>query len=358
MRTAASWVCAALMVPAVVMAQPVKSADAWYTEGENHYNLGEFTKAVDAFKKGFEAETVESKKAAYLYNIAQSYRQAKECGNAQFFYKRYLALKDNDTKKPLRPEKRTEIEELIKQLDDCAKQQEALTKKPPDSNLKPGGETNTQTGPGTTPPNPQVGDAGGAGEDGEDEDGGEVTKAAEVSGPSVLSARVTGGASKIMTGDPDVPVPVQATFALVGGYPLALGEQLTLELGAAFSLTPVPFTDAMGGSQSAMLIGALANAGATFAVTPKIGIRGDLGLGVLAFTGASESPFTDFAATTGALTMFRLRVGASVDFALTPNLVATVTPLAFSYSPAKTGLKEGISALSSLDFMVGLGYRM
>src|SRR3990167_7025958 len=118
MRTAASWGCAALMVPAVVMAQPAKSADDWYPEGENHYNLGEFTKAVDAFKKGFEAETVESKKAAYLYNIAQSYRQAKECGNAQFFYKRYLALKDNDTKKPLRPEKRIEIEELIKQLDE------------------------------------------------------------------------------------------------------------------------------------------------------------------------------------------------------------------------------------------------
>ena len=356
MRTAASWVCAALMVPAVVMAQPAKSADDWYTEGENHYNLGEFTKAVDAFKKGFEAETVESKKAAYLYNIAQSYRQAKECGNAQFFYKRYLALKDNDTKKPLRPEKRTEIEELIKELDDCAKQQEALTKKPPDSNLKPGGETNTQTGPGTTPVNPQV--AGGEGEEGEDEDGGEVTTAAEVSGPSVLSARVTGGASKIMTGDSDLLVPVQATFALIGGYPLALNEQLTLELGAAFSLTPVPFTDAMGGSQSAMLIGALANAGATFAVTPKISLRGDLGLGVLAFSGVSESPFTEFAAATGALTMFHLRVGASVDFAFTPNLVATVAPLAFSYSPAKTGLKEGISALTSLDFMVGLGYRM
>ena len=95
-------VCASVFVPALAAAQP-KTPDDWYKEGETQYNLGNFPGAVDAFKKGFELETNDSKKAAYLYNVAQAYRQAKDCGNAQFFYKRYLALKDNDTASPSSP---------------------------------------------------------------------------------------------------------------------------------------------------------------------------------------------------------------------------------------------------------------
>src|SRR3979409_1605836 len=100
--------CASVFLPVLAMADP-KSPDDWYKEGETQYNLGNFPGAVDAFKKGFELEPNESKKSAYLYNVAQAYRQAKDCTNAQFFYKRYLALKENDTKKPLKPDKRQEI---------------------------------------------------------------------------------------------------------------------------------------------------------------------------------------------------------------------------------------------------------
>ena len=35
----------------------------------------------------------ESKKPAYLYNVAQAYRQGGKCKDAAFFYKRYLSLK-------------------------------------------------------------------------------------------------------------------------------------------------------------------------------------------------------------------------------------------------------------------------
>src|SRR5512144_2692319 len=117
--------CAAVLFPALALAQP-KTPDDWYKEGETKYNLGDFPGAVEAFKKGFELEPNESKKAAYLFNVAQAYRMEKDCSNAQFFYKRYLALKENDTKKPLKEEKRKEIEDRIKELDDCAKQQEAI----------------------------------------------------------------------------------------------------------------------------------------------------------------------------------------------------------------------------------------
>lgn len=350
MKRMISIVCGALMASSLAAAQP-KTADDWYKEGETQYNLGNFTGAVDAFKKGFELEPNESKKAAYLYNVAQAYRQNKDCSNAQFFYKRYLALKENDTKKPLKPEKRAEIEERIKELDECAKQQEAIRNKPPDSNLRPDGD---DPRPDDTKPDPKdVGDVSDTTEEDEDEDG--ITATTPAPGPTVLSARLTGGGAKITTGDLDVPL--QATFALIAGYPIAINEQLTLEVGAGFTFTPVPY-ESMGMSKSAKLMAVVANAGVTFAVAEKIGLRADVGLGALFFTGVSESPFTDNQPTSGALGMFHTRVALSADYAFTPNVIATLTPIAFSYSPPKEGLREDITSITAIDFMVGLGYRM
>jgi tetratricopeptide (TPR) repeat protein len=344
-----TFLSALLMVPALAFAQP-KTPDDFYKEGENQYNLGNFDKAIDAFKKGFELEPNDAKKAAYLFNIAQSYRQANNCKEAQFFYKRYLAFKDSDTKRPLAPDKRKEIEDRIKDLEECARQQETIRNKPPDNNIKPDGPDKTDT----TKPDKRVGDA-------KIPPDGEVTKDGETppvppTDPKLVSLRLVGGGSKITTGD--LEVPVRGTGALIGGYPLRLNPQLSLEIGAAFTFTPVPFEDAMGTSKTANLIGALANVGATYKVHPKIGVRGDLGLGLLLFGGASASPFTDFAETSGTLSMVHVRIGVSADYAITNNVIATVAPFAFSYSPAKEGLREDITAITSIDFMVGIGYRM
>ena len=89
---------------------------------------GEFEKAAEAFKSGFAAESDDAKKPAYLYNVAQAYRQGNKCKDAAFFYKRYLSLKDQDTVKPLKPEKRAEIEQRMAQLTDELKT--ALSKPP------------------------------------------------------------------------------------------------------------------------------------------------------------------------------------------------------------------------------------
>ncbi len=355
--------CALVLVPAIAVAQPT-SADDWYKEGETQYNLGNFQGAVDAFKKGFELEPNESKKAAYLYNVAQAYRQSKDCTNAQFFYKRYLALKENDTKKPLKPEKRQEIEDRIKELDDCAKQQEAIRNKPPDSLRPDGDEDKTKGTPdkgigGTGDKGKQVGDAGGtdgdADGDGEPDDGGITRSTTTGSAPHLISLRVFGGGAKVKTGD--LKVPVQATLGLIGGYPLSLGPKLWLDLGAGFTFTPVPY-ESMGMSKSAKLMGVFANVAATYAAAPKIGLRGDLGVGGLFFGGVSESPFTDGKQASGALGMFHLRIGASVDYAITTNIIATLMPIAFSFSPAAKNLREDIKSITAIDFMVGLGYRM
>lgn len=355
MRQRITFVCAALLAPALAFAQP-KSADDYYKDGENHYNLGNFPAAVEAFKKGFELEPIESKKAAYLYNVAQAYRQNKDCGNAQFFYKRYLALKENDTKKPLKPEKRQEIEDRIKELDECAKQQEAIRNKPPDQNLTPGEDP-----PDTDPKPPDdkvVGVVTPPGDGNEEQEDDGITKSAANANPRLITLRLTGGAGRLTAGG--IAVPTLATGALFAAYPISVADKLVVEVGAAFTYTRVPFQMAgpSAASKTASLVAVMANVGAAYQVIPNLSARVEVGVGGLFFLGASESPFTDNQETTGALGMPHVRVGISADYAVTPNLVITAAPFAFSYSPPKEGLRSDIESLNEIDFMVGLGYRM
>lgn len=355
-------VFALLLVPALASAQQ-KSPGDWFKDGETQYNLGNFSEAIEAFKKAYALETVESNKAVYLYNIAQAYRFAKDCSNAQFFYKRFLATRDA-IKPPLDVQKRNEIEARIKELEECARNAEAIKNRPPDQNLKPedpngNGGNGGNGSPGSKP------DPNGKGphvatkdpKDPNDPDGDDnlkVHKGVELP-PSVVSVRLVGGGAKISAGD--LNVPVQATGALLGGYPIAI-DKLIIEVGAGFTFTPVPFEGEMMVSKTAQLIGLLANVGGTYIVAPRIGVRGDLGIGAQWFNGVGDSPFTNNAPTSGALPMFHLRAAVSADFAITPNFIATVVPIVFSYSPAASGLRDDIKSIRALDFMVGLGYRM
>src|SRR5690242_15824855 len=112
--------CALVLAPTLAFAQG-KSSDELFKDGETQYNLGNFDGAIKAWKDAFAAEP----KPAYLYNIAQAYRQLKDCSNAQFFYKRFLALKEGDTVKPLAAPIKKEVEDRIRELEACAREQEA-----------------------------------------------------------------------------------------------------------------------------------------------------------------------------------------------------------------------------------------
>jgi hypothetical protein len=147
----------------------------------------------------------------------------------------------------------------------------------------------------------------------------------------------------------------------VAGYPIAINNKLTIEPGAGLTFTPAPFDNEMtGASETSTMFGLFANGGVRYEVAPKLGVRGDLGAGLLVFSGLDQgNPFTQGGAgTTGALSMFHLRIAVSADYLLSPNLAVTLTPFAFGYSPAKSGLRDDISAITSIDFLVGLGYRM
>lgn len=355
MKRTIGMVLVCVLAPTVAVAQPKqepKTAEGWYNEGTDQYDHGAFEAAIEAFKKGMDLEKVETNKAAYLYNIGQAYRQLGKCREARFFFGRYLDYKDTDTKKPLKPDERKEVEDLIKAQDECIKQLK------PD---KPNPDKPDPTKPNPDKPNPdkpnpdkRVGDI----KQPPDGDPG-IDKQLEPTKPRLVSLRLIAGGAKIGVGK--LRVPLQATGALLAGYPLAIGSSLTVDLGAGFGFTPVPYDAMNNESRSAQLIAAFANAGATYAASSKIGLRADLGVGALVFSGVSKSPFTDFAATTGGLTMAHVRVGVSADYAFTPNWIATLAPIAFSYSPAKAGLVnqgQRITAITAIDFMIGLGYRM
>ena len=355
--------CMALLIPILALAQP-KTAGDWFTEGETQYNLGNFDQAAEAFKQGFQLETVESKKAVYLYNVGQAYRQGRKCSEAVFFYKRFLALKANDTAKPLSDAKRQEIEKFIEDLELCVKEQEKAKNRPPDDT-----EHQTGSGSGSDAGSNAAGSGSGSGsgsakktrvgEGGEEGDGGEgVTKGTKPKQAKVLSARLEGGVSAFSAGN--LRWPAQGTGTFIAGYPLHPSPKLELDLGAAFAFTPVAYDNTFtGAKQTATFTEVLADVGLGYEVATKLAIRGDLGLGALAFGGIQQmgSPFTkNGAGTTGTLGMFAVRAALSADYAFTPNVFATLTPIAVSFSPAPSGLV--FSSLVRLDFMVGVGYRM
>ena len=352
---------AVLLVPAIAWAQPKSAAD-WYKEGENQYNLGNFDRAVEAFKAAFTAEPNESKKAVYLFNVAQSYRQANDCKNAYFFYKRFLSLKENDTAKPLDEKTRKQVEDRIAELEQCASQAASISKKPPQNNLPPDPSDGDKGQPASDTHKPPPKDVATAqqpppGDEGDTDTSAHATGTAGQ--PHVISARFQGGGTKVSAGNSAVPV--QATFALTAGYPIPVAPKLTVEAGAAFTFTPVPFEPVHGmgsGNETGQLWGLVANAAATYEVIPKLGLRVDFGLGALFMANIDDSPFTAGGMTSGALSMFHIRGAVSGEYAFTPNVVVTLTPVAFSYSPPKGGLAPDIKSITSIDFaMVGIGYR-
>lgn len=356
------FLCASLLLSSVVWADEPKTAADFYKAGAQAYDLGDFDKAAQLFKQGYEMESNPSKQPAYLYNMAQAYRQGGKCKESAFAYKRFLSLKEDDKVKPLAPDKKAETEQLVQQMEDCAKQQEkeAEEKAAQEEAAKRAAEQQRLAADAEQRAREarEKKVATGDGEEGEEGEGG-VTKKA-TGEPKLVVARLELGGAKVSAGGLDVPI--QSSFMVTGGYPLKLNDQLTLDFGAAIGVTPVAYKNGItGDSQTGSLTSVLANAGGTYKITPQIAARGDIGLGLLGFGGiqSAGNPFTEAGAgTTGTLVMPAFRFAVSGDYLITPNIFATATPFAFQYSPAKDGLRMDIKSITQVDFLVGVGYRM
>jgi tetratricopeptide (TPR) repeat protein len=104
----------------------VSAARAHYERGQALYQVNEFQKALEEFK----AAHVEKPDPAYLFNIAQCYRQMGDRANALTFYRRYLSLAPDS---PLRPE----VERHIVELEIAQPRAPTPSASPPEPESKP-----------------------------------------------------------------------------------------------------------------------------------------------------------------------------------------------------------------------------
>lgn len=342
----------------------IKEAQGYFEKGDTAYNLGRFDDAVIWFTKAYETWPVPD----FLYNIAQSYRQAGNCKQSLYFYKRYKSLKEKDKTNPLSKKEKAEVDRFIGELTECAAKADDTATTPPDT-LKGGGDTDTTPDTTTTVPDtttqpdtttepdttttPDTTVATTEEPDPDPED--ELMVEEGTVAPKLLSARITGGLAVIGAGGAsDMKVPPQSSFAVEGGYPLPVGPML-LDLGAGLSFSSVSY-NTMTTSESASLLGVRAIVGATYPINDKIGVRGALGLGIVSLGGLKDgNPFAEDRAA-ASYTMLNVRFGVSAEYAITPNIVATLAPFSFGFSPAPE--EAHMDSLTEIDVHVGVGYRM
>ncbi|MGE0400247.1 MAG: tetratricopeptide repeat protein [Kofleriaceae bacterium] len=120
--------------PAPAPSPSKPDVSALETSGNKHFELAEYDAAIADFKEAFRI----SDEPAFLYNIAQAYRLARDCREAATFYKTYLR------RVPDAPNA-AKIRERITEMEACAATQPVT---PPPTN------TNTNTNTTTTPPPP------------------------------------------------------------------------------------------------------------------------------------------------------------------------------------------------------------
>jgi hypothetical protein len=141
-----------------------KSAQARkaFEDGKKAYNLGDFDKAVELWKAGYDIKD----DPVFLFNIAQAYRQKQDYAKAIFFYKAFLR---EDPKAKNRADVESRIAEMQKLLDD----QKNTTGGPPTGvgNIGTGGG---ETGGGETGGGETGGGETGGGETGAGTGGGET----------------------------------------------------------------------------------------------------------------------------------------------------------------------------------------
>ncbi|HEU5060668.1 MAG TPA: tetratricopeptide repeat protein [Kofleriaceae bacterium] len=330
------FLCAALWLSPRALAQPTGDkvkAKALYDKGNVQYNLGRWKEAIDLFTQAYEAYD----NPDLLFNIGQAYRQDGNCSRAIFFYKRYLALKPNAPNK-------AEVEKFIEKLQPgCVEEPEPKEqpKEQPKEITQPETSPAVEKKPEPLPPDEEY----------EDEE-------VEVSHPRIVSLRAAGGPSYLSAGgDLDK---LLLGISAGAAYPIYV-DKVGIEPGVLVSYSPVPWdNETTGASGTVGLIGLLANAGITYPLAPRLGLRGDAGAGVLVLSGVTKvgNPFLEMGDTAdGALSKFHLRLAAGIEFMVAPGFILSAQPV-ISYSPSGSDLNSEISSITRFEALIGAGYRM
>lgn len=344
---------AVLVCPRPAQAQPAPDDQSElgviYRKGKTAYDLGNFEEAIKYFKQAYALQPHE----AHLYNIAQAYRQAGDCRNALFFYKRYVSVGGEKARHY------EVVQRRIKELTSSCKVIDDMKNQPPLDSMEPGrGENAAGESTGTE----TNADAGGAGTTTANGQGGVSGSVLEEEGESsILAASLELGPAILDLGGLDFSGAQLSGSASVG-YPLRFGK-IGLTLGGVVTYTRVPWLNerpAVDVEGVSHFIGLLANVGTRYWVLDKLAARIDLGAGVLLLSGlARDNVFIpEGTMATSALGMFQMRAGVGAEYSLGENLVLTISPFTISFSPPNDGLRAEIDKLLRFDFTVGFGYTL
>lgn len=355
--TVRGWVCVAAAMLLLTPAAQAQSEDsdkseiaAIYRKGKTAYDLGDFQEAIRHFKQAYSMSPHE----AYLYNIAQAYRQDGDCRNALFFYKRYVTVGGAEARHHGVVQRR--IKELTEscQLIDDMKNEPPLGSMDPDKD-EPGGDGQVTQGAedsGEIAAGPRDTGAG-------DEPAAGVAGSGAATSSPVVTGALELGPAFLDVGELQV---VGAHFSLVfsAGYPVDLGK-LGLSVGGLFTYTPVQWSnEQLQRTGTSTLTSLLLNLGARYQVLDELAVRGEVGVGALILSGLSEGSVFVAPDTmaSGAIGLLNLRVGIGAEYRLTENLTLSASPLVFSYSGDQEDLNQGVDGFVRFELLAGLGYRL
>jgi hypothetical protein len=321
-----------------VMAQSKTAAD-YYKEGTDQYTIGNFVAAVDSFKRAYELESDDANKPNYIYNIAQSYRFAKDCRQAAFFYKRFLALRAERGAKPLKPEKRADVEANIEAMEECAKTQ------PPDVAVPV--------------PKPEVKTPieGGDGKVEGDLDGAKVKPVVET--PVVnrdVMFRLGGGLGFISIKPvKDIKPGLSITGSI--GYVVARNT-VDIDVGVGGGFSPLIVNG--NADWKYALISFHAYGAARIPLNRQISIRTALTLGAAFIPGLETgNPFTTGGnPADGALTVPQATFGTALDIQVSPGFSLWLSPITFGLAIPPVGFKNDISTIMHFDATAGIGLHL
>ena len=349
-----------------------KAARPHYEKGASEYNLGHFAEAIGEFEKAYEQDPA----PILLFNIAQAHRQSGNNERAAFFYRRYLEQEPNADNRP-------EVERRIKDLEGVIQQQKDLKLRPPTEVTPPGTTTTGSPRPATprttttaspppapattttttvtpqpnlaavalpppiTPSSPRT--------------DGTVTASAGPfdEGAHPIRVWVSAGPAFPSFSGRDLQEPTVLSVRLGAGYAIDLHGAGVIDVGVSGAYAPFQYrtlnTDA---NQSAGFWGLLANGTYRYRVAPAFDLMGELGAGVVWWSGLGEqNPFTtDGVAATGAVPMPSLLLGVGAVYHLPYNLSIFAEPTFLLSKTTGEGLSSAISSVSRFDIAFGVGY--
>jgi hypothetical protein len=336
--------------PRSARADDAQQARDLFTQGNTFYDLGQFDKAIDAWQKGYQLKN----DPGFLYNIAQAYRVMEDAQKAIFFYRRYLS---NAPKAHNRDEVEQKIDALQKQLS----AQDQAKQIPPPGPFGPG---NPVPGAGaasadTNPPPAEITPATAATEPtgGAPSPGSSVaaTAAAEAGGAELPPRRIDLAAAigfDSWTSGVQGKADPSFAFTLAAGYTFgAPAATVRFRVGVLLG-----YTFLQESSSTDSFTSFLIDPTVEFRLARRLHLDVDLGLGVLSIGGLTPNSAllaNPMVTVKGTQTLAEVRIGAGLQYQLTPALSVFVWP-AIANSPQKQYFH---AAISRVEILAGLTLR-